>query len=168
MASQIGQRVGIHMGGPPHEARMAKRVQRECLDLRKLDRLPMLLFQRGLFNMTSRCGRRKDPFQLRLAADYDRAFEWLGQAVDHRDGGLLLKANPIYDPLRADPRYLDLLRRMRLRDAREQLVGLERLTEWKRAYIGRPRAHRETRKPCQVRSGASGSNLQPGTVGAAS
>ena len=48
--------------------------------------------------------------------DYDRAFDWLCQAADHQDGGLLLQANPIYDPLRADARYLDLLMRMRLRD----------------------------------------------------
>ena len=45
--------------------------------------------------------------------DYDRAFQALQEAADHRDGTLVL-ASPIYDPLRTDPRYFRLLKSMRL------------------------------------------------------
>jgi hypothetical protein len=46
----------------------------------------------------------------------DRAFEWLEKAYDERFAGLLasIKVDPIYDPLRSDPRFADLLRRMNL------------------------------------------------------
>jgi len=46
--------------------------------------------------------------------DTDRAFEWLGKAVEARDFGLNLKAEPIYDSLRSDPRYEQLLERANL------------------------------------------------------
>ena len=43
----------------------------------------------------------------------DQAFEWLEKAYEERDQGLLfLKVGPDLDPLRSDPRYQDLLRRM--------------------------------------------------------
>jgi Tfp pilus assembly protein PilF len=45
----------------------------------------------------------------------DQAFEWLGKAIDQRNVNMfLLKTDPMYDPLRSDPRFLDLLRRMNL------------------------------------------------------
>ncbi len=44
----------------------------------------------------------------------DRAFEWLNKAVMQRDGNLFLKVDPIYDPLRNDPRFPALLRSMNL------------------------------------------------------
>lgn len=47
--------------------------------------------------------------------DADRALEWLGRAIDDRDPNILhLPVKPVYDRLRADPRFDDLLRRMRL------------------------------------------------------
>jgi eukaryotic-like serine/threonine-protein kinase len=43
----------------------------------------------------------------------EHALEWLRKAYEERTGGLLLlKAEPIFDNLRSDPRYEELLRRM--------------------------------------------------------
>jgi hypothetical protein len=43
----------------------------------------------------------------------DKAFEWLGKACEDRSiTGI--KGDPVYDPLRSDPRFADLLRRMNL------------------------------------------------------
>ena len=45
--------------------------------------------------------------------DYERALEWLDRAFDERSNILLsLKAHPFFDPLRNDPRYAALHRRM--------------------------------------------------------
>ena len=45
----------------------------------------------------------------------DQAFEWLETAYDQRDGQLsFLNVMPLWDPLRDDPRFHDLLRRMNL------------------------------------------------------
>ncbi len=45
----------------------------------------------------------------------DQAFEWLETAYEQRDGRLIfLKVLPAWDPLRDDPRFTDLLRRMNL------------------------------------------------------
>lgn len=48
-------------------------------------------------------------------SDFDTAFEWLGRAVDERDLHMLhLTVKPVYDPIRADPRFHALLRKMKL------------------------------------------------------
>jgi tetratricopeptide (TPR) repeat protein len=45
----------------------------------------------------------------------DRAFEWLGKAYEEHDFLLVfLKVEPMFDPLRADPRFTELLRRVNL------------------------------------------------------
>jgi TolB-like protein/DNA-binding winged helix-turn-helix (wHTH) protein/Tfp pilus assembly protein PilF len=55
-----------------------------------------------------------------ILGDKDHAFYWLDQAYEHRelvsiDGGIFfLAAEPLYDPLRSDPRFKDLLRRVGL------------------------------------------------------
>ncbi|HWU40833.1 MAG TPA: tetratricopeptide repeat protein, partial [Candidatus Acidoferrum sp.] len=47
--------------------------------------------------------------------DKDRAFQWLGEAVEERGEYVTwLKNDPLYDPLRSDPRFPDLLRRLNL------------------------------------------------------
>lgn len=47
--------------------------------------------------------------------DRDRAFQFLGEAYHMRDGFLVsLKVDPVFDPLRDDPRFSELLRRVGL------------------------------------------------------
>lgn len=48
--------------------------------------------------------------------DKDRAFEWFEKAYEDRDALLtfMLKVEPAFDPLRSDPRYAALLRKMNL------------------------------------------------------
>ena len=46
--------------------------------------------------------------------DREHAFEWLRKAVDAHDANLRPKADPLYDPLRSDARFQDLLGRMGL------------------------------------------------------
>jgi len=65
--------------------------------------------------------RRKyvDPNSIALCyvrlGDKDRAFQWLEKAFQEHSGGLLgLKSGPVYDPIRSDPRFADLLRRIGL------------------------------------------------------
>ncbi len=49
------------------------------------------------------------------AGDYDRAIDWLEKAYEEHDPNLpYLGNNPLYDPLRSDPRFQALLRRMNL------------------------------------------------------
>jgi serine/threonine-protein kinase len=51
---------------------------------------------------------------LSALGDRDGAFRWLERGVDERDYSMLqLKTQPNYDPLRGDPRFQALLRRMK-------------------------------------------------------
>jgi len=44
----------------------------------------------------------------------DKAFEWLEKGYEERSIGFGINPDPIWDPLRSDPRFADLLRRMNL------------------------------------------------------
>ena len=44
----------------------------------------------------------------------DKAFEWLEKGYEDRSHRLRIKVDPPFDPLRSDPRFADLLRRMNL------------------------------------------------------
>ena len=44
----------------------------------------------------------------------ERAFEWLQKAYEERENLVYLKVDPLWDPLRDDPRFTDLLQRMNL------------------------------------------------------
>jgi hypothetical protein len=47
--------------------------------------------------------------------DFDQAFQWLDKAYEERDDRLIyLQAEPMADPLRKDPRFTALMKRMGL------------------------------------------------------
>lgn len=46
--------------------------------------------------------------------DNNRALDWLGTAINRQDINIFIKSDPVYDPLRGDPRFRDLLQRMKL------------------------------------------------------
>lgn len=49
----------------------------------------------------------------------DRAFRWLERAADDREPLVIyLAVDPLYEPLRADPRFAALLRRLGLEPRR--------------------------------------------------
>jgi serine/threonine protein kinase/tetratricopeptide (TPR) repeat protein len=53
--------------------------------------------------------------QYLYAGEYDEAMDWLEKAFEFHDPNLpYISIEPIYDPLRSDPRFQDLLRRMNL------------------------------------------------------
>jgi tetratricopeptide (TPR) repeat protein len=49
-----------------------------------------------------------------LAGDHERAIDWFEEAYRVRNPNLPYLGVPIYDPLRSDPRFQDLVRRMNL------------------------------------------------------
>jgi tetratricopeptide (TPR) repeat protein len=52
--------------------------------------------------------------QYLMAGDKDKAMLWLEKAYENREGNLLHIGRPVWNPLRPDPRFLDLLRRLNL------------------------------------------------------
>src|SRR5581483_111116 len=65
---------------------------------------------------------KRAPFPARPIADVyvglgekDLAFQWLNKAIDDGEVYLFLAADPIYDRLRSDPRFDQLLQRASLR-----------------------------------------------------
>ncbi len=61
--------------------------------------------------------RSPDPMLWALigVGDRDQAFVWFEKAyADHSNVLTSLKVNPAFDPLRSDPRFQDLMRRVRL------------------------------------------------------
>jgi tetratricopeptide (TPR) repeat protein len=69
--------------------------------------------------LASRSGGHVAPKAMVVAyagiGEHDHAFEWLERAYEERDGTVYwLKAAPVFDPLRSDPRFDDLARRLEL------------------------------------------------------
>jgi hypothetical protein len=52
--------------------------------------------------------------QYLYAGDYERTIDWLERSYEARIPNLLYLGRPHWDPLRSDPRFQDLLRRMNL------------------------------------------------------
>jgi hypothetical protein len=51
--------------------------------------------------------------------EYDQAFAWLDQAYkEHSNLLMWLKVDPYFDPIRSDPRFVDLFHRVGLDQAR--------------------------------------------------
>jgi hypothetical protein len=48
------------------------------------------------------------------AGDYNMAIDWLEKAYEEYDPNMPYLGVPFYDPLRSDPRFQDLLRKMNL------------------------------------------------------
>jgi len=53
-------------------------------------------------------------FYYALVGEKDSALEWMTQAINERDPMSWVNIEPAFDPLRSDPRFQDLLRRMNL------------------------------------------------------
>jgi len=75
-------------------------------------------------------GREHPDFSSPVAVGYarlgkaDEAFEWLDRALKERDGGVLeVRVGPLFEPLRADPRWKPLLQRIGLSD--EQVAAMD-------------------------------------------
>jgi eukaryotic-like serine/threonine-protein kinase len=62
-------------------------------------------------------------FRWLCAGERDRALQWLGRAYDDGDGNMPYIGMPIYDSLRSDPRFQDLLRRMKIPPANPPASG---------------------------------------------
>jgi tetratricopeptide (TPR) repeat protein len=76
----------------------ARQVLRELNELASKQSVPSLAFAHVYLGLN----------------DYDHAFEWMDRAVDEKDLGLTLQWDSHYEPIRSDPRYQALLRRMKL------------------------------------------------------
>ena len=51
-----------------------------------------------------------------LLGEKDQAFDWMQKAYEDRSAWLVyLKVDPVWDPLRTDPRFADLLNRVGLK-----------------------------------------------------
>ncbi len=109
-------------------------MQREPLDIMRRLGLSFVYAALGRREESQRLleevGKEHPDFASPVAAGYarlgkaDEAFKWLDRALQERDGGVLeLRAGPLFQPLRQDPRYVPLLRRIGLSD--EQVAALD-------------------------------------------
>ena len=76
-----------------------------------------MLDQLNAISRAKVCSGRIQSWIYVALGEKDQAFEWLEKAYEDRSIGgpfVMIKADPIYDPLRSDPRLADLLRRMNL------------------------------------------------------
>jgi hypothetical protein len=56
--------------------------------------------------------------------DRDQAVKWLGKSYEGHDNWLAqLQVDPVMDPLRSDPRFQELMRKMRLSPTRSRQAG---------------------------------------------
>ena len=56
--------------------------------------------------------------------DVDKTFKWLEKALEERDGNMIYFTAPIlFDPIRSDPRYKQLLEKMGLGHLLEKLLS---------------------------------------------
>jgi serine/threonine-protein kinase len=76
---------------------------------------------RTMIDELKRIAQPRDPAPIRVAmihiglGESDRAFEWLEKAFEARDWQMaLLNVEPLFDSLRADPRFTELVRRVGL------------------------------------------------------
>jgi adenylate cyclase len=103
-------RKGLLLGNEPEAAALYEGVADEASYRRAVSRQIILLRERAKTRYVS-------PITLaglyaRLG-DNEQAIAWLEKAYQEHDSGLVyLKMDPRYDPLRSDPRFQDLLRRL--------------------------------------------------------
>ncbi len=76
----------------------ALQVLEDLRNLARSERVPALTFAQVYLGM----------------GDKDHAFEWMEKATTEKDLSMALQWDSLYEPLRKDPRYLRLLRRMKL------------------------------------------------------
>jgi tetratricopeptide (TPR) repeat protein len=101
------------------KGRGGESVLSEAMEQAYRERGPRAAMRAGADFLAARYGTsRVDPLTVAsyyaAAEEKDLAFEWLEKALDARIPQLLhLKADPDFDPLRSDPRFHDLLRRMK-------------------------------------------------------
>ena len=75
--------------------------------------------ERIIQNLLQRADRPSGSYAIAIAyagmGDRERALEWLEKAYEKKDNAMIrLKVDPEWDTLRGDPRFTDLLKRMRL------------------------------------------------------
>ena len=51
-------------------------------------------------------------YEGKMVGDMDEAFRWIDQATENRDFALSNPYSPGWHPLRGDPRFIDMLRRI--------------------------------------------------------
>lgn len=65
---------------------------------------------------------RPQPLYKHIGLDNDQAFAWLDKGYEEQSAIMQwLKVEPTFDPLRRDPRFTELMRRIGLQDETGQL-----------------------------------------------
>ena len=88
-----------------HAYALAGRKSDALKQLQELNELAKIRYVPAIYIATIRAG----------LGDKDEAFRWLDQAAaDHSDGLAFISVDPAADPLRSEPRFADLVRRIGL------------------------------------------------------